>query len=78
MTKRDYTRVLLVIILVLGTIYLVNNDTLTTQNSNLKNELAEERKLFKEVLSKKDNEIEQLTKKISVMEKDIALQETSK
>ncbi len=78
MKNRDLSRILLVLLLFLGLVYLVSNDQHETVNKQLKQELQEEKKLFKEVLSKKDNEIEQLTKKVTLLEQDIALQETSK
>lgn len=78
MKNRDLSRILLVLLLFLGLIYLVSNDQHETVNKQLKQELQEEKKLFKEVLSKKDNEIEQLTKKVTLLEQDIALQETNK
>lgn len=78
MKNRDLSRVLLIVLLVLGCIYMINEDRHTNTNRQLKQTLQEEKELFSKELRKKDSEIEQLTKKVAILEKDIALQEVNK
>lgn len=78
MTKRDYTRVLFILLLALGLMYLVSDAHHENVNSHLKQALKEEKELFSKELRKKDIEIEKLSKKMAILEKDIALQENGK
>lgn len=78
MKNRDLSRVLLILLLVLGCIYLINEDRHKNTNRELKQILKEEKELFSKELRKKDSEIEQLNKKVAILEKDIALQEVNK
>lgn len=78
MKNRDYSRVLLIVLLVLSFIYIINEDRHTNTNRELKQILKEEKELFSKELRKKDIEIEQLNKKVAILEKDIALQEVNK
>lgn len=78
MKNRDLSKVLLIVLLVLSCIYMVNEDRHTNMNRELKQILKEEKELFSKELRKKDSEIEQLNKKVAILEKDIALQEVNK
>lgn len=78
MKKRDYSRLFAVLFIVLGCIYMINEDRHTNTNRELKQTLQEEKELFSKELRKKDSEIEQLNKKVAILEKDIALQEVNK
>lgn len=78
MKKRDYSRLFAVLFIVLGCIYMINEDRHTNTNRELKQILKEEKELFSKELRKKDIEIEQLNKKVAILEKDIALQEANK